>query len=396
MFIGNSKNGEIMAEKTCSLFKTRFAPPEKASNSELKAETDLFIDDTLLNTILGAVPDFIVILNKYRQIVFANRACLEYLGEKDIAGIAGLRPGELLNCSHSHDVSGCGTTEFCRVCGAVRAILNSQSGVRDVQECTITTIDGEKTFNFRVWTTPYERNGELYTFFTIRDISDEKFRSIMEHIFFHDLTNTTSGIYGLLSMVGGDVEKFKEYSGVLIKLSEQLLEEINAQRDLLMAENNEIKLDAEKVSSIEIINDAFNLYSNHLVAEDKKLVISGNSIDIPFISDKRLVVRVIGNMTKNALEATGTGGTVTIGCCMFENNKARFFVNNQVYINRDVQLNLFKRSFSTKGSGRGLGTYSMKLLTEKFLGGNVSFVSDPTNGTTFYADYPVAAPSACQ
>lgn len=385
-----------MSEKTCSILETRFACPERASNSELMSETELFAADILLNTILGAVPDFILILNKYRQIVFANRACLEYLGEKDIGGITGLRPGELLSCSHSHDVSGCGTTEFCRVCGAVRAILNSQSGVRDVQECSITTIDGEKTFNFRVWTTPYERNGELYTFFTIRDISDEKFRSIMEHIFFHDLTNTTSGIYGLLSMVDGDVDKFKEYSGVLIKLSEQLLEEINAQRDLLMAENNEIKLDAEQISSMEIINDAFNLYSNHLVAEGKKLVISGNSIDIPFTSDKRLVGRVIGNMTKNALEATGTGGTVTIGCCMFENNKVRFFVNNQVYISQDVQLNLFKRSFSTKGTGRGLGTYSMKLLTEKFLGGNVSFVSDPANGTTFYADYPVAAPHASQ
>lgn len=379
-----------MTEKTCSLFETRFAPPERASASELKSETDIFVADTTLNTILGAVPDNILILNKYRQIVFANHACMDYLGEKDFSEIAGLRPGELLNCSHSHDVSGCGTTEFCRVCGAVRAILSSQTGVRDVQECSVTTIDGEKTFNFRVWTTPYEREGKLYTIFTIRDIADEKFRSILEHIFFHDLTNTSSGIYGLLSMVDGDVDKFREYSGVLVKLSEQLLEEINSQRDLVMAENNEIVPDVENVSSMNVLQETFNLYSNHLVAENKKLVIAVDSVDVQFYSDKSLVGRVIGNMTKNALEATGTGGKVIIGCCMFENNKVRFYVNNQVYISRDVQLNLFKRSFSTKGTGRGLGTYSMKLLTEKILGGNVSFVSDPANGTTFYADYPVA------
>ena len=94
-------------------------------------------------------------------------------------------------------------------------------------------------------------------------------------------------------------------------------------------------------------------------------------------------------MTKNALEASRNGDTVTIGCCLFE-GKVRFFVNNQIYISRDIQLNLFKRSFSTKGAGRGLGTYSMKLLTEKFLGGTVSFVSEPVKGTTFYADYPLA------
>ena len=32
-------------------------------------------------------------------------------------------------------------------------------------------------------------------------------------------------------------------------------------------------------------------------------------------------------------------------------------------------------SFSTKGAGRGLGTYGMKLLTERYLNGSVSFVS---------------------
>ncbi len=376
-----------MTTDTGSFFDTKFAPPERASAAELKSEIDVFGSDKLLNTVLGSIPDFTLILNKYRQIIFANQSMLNYLGKKDISGIAGLRPGELLNCSHSHEVSGCGTTEFCRVCGAVRAILSSQSGVRDVQECSISTLDCEKTFNFRVWSTPYERDGELYTIFTIRDIADEKFRALLEHIFFHDLTNTSSGIYGLLSMVDGDADKFKEYSGILVKLSQELLEEIGAQRDLVMAENNEIVLQQESTSSGEVLQDAFDLYSNHPVAENKNLKIA-DSVDITFTSDKRLVRRVVGNMTKNALEASRKGDTVTIGCCIFE-GKVRFFVNNPIYISRDIQLNLFKRSFSTKGAGRGLGTYSMKLLTEKFLGGTVSFVSEPGSGTTFYADYPL-------
>jgi len=378
-----------MATDTDSFFDTKFASPERASAADLKSELDLFGSDTLLNTVLGSIPDFTLILNKYRQIVFANQAMLDYLGEKDLSGIAGLRPGELLNCSHAHEVSGCGTSEFCRVCGAVRAILNSQSGVRDVQECSVTTLDGEKTFNFRVWSAPYERDGKLYTIFTLRDIADEKFRALLEHVFFHDLTNTSSGIYGLLSMVDGDADKFKEYSGILVKLSQQLLEEIGAQRDLTMAENNEIVPLEEPTSSMQILKDIFDLYANNLIAENKNLKIDADSVDVTFTSDKRLVRRVIGNMTKNALEASRNGDTVIIGCCMFE-SKVRFFVNNPIYISRDIQLNLFKRSFSTKGAGRGLGTYSMKMLTEKFLGGTVSFISEPGSGTTFYADYPLA------
>ena len=377
-----------MVTEKCSFFDTNFASPDKASADELKAEIETFCSDGLLNAILDAVPDLTLILNKYRQIVFANRAMLDYLGENDLLKIVGLRPGELLGCSHAKEVAGCGTTEFCRVCGSVRAILNSQNNNKDVQECAITSCDGGKAFNFRVWTTPYERAGALYTIYMIRDIADEKFRALLEHVFFHDLTNTSSGIYGLLSMVEGDAEKFKEYSGILLKLSQQLLEEIGAQRDLVMAENNEIVPMDEATSSMQILKDVFDLYSNSSVAANKKLRLDQNSADIDFCSDKRLVRRVIGNMTKNALEASGNDDIVTIGNCIFE-DKIRFFVNNPIYISRDIQLNMFKRSFSTKGAGRGLGTYSMKLLTEKFLGGTVSFVSDPDRGTSFYADYPL-------
>ena len=377
-----------MVTEKCSFFDTNFASPDKASADELKAEIETFYSDGLLNAILDAVPDLTLILNKYRQIVFANRAMLDYLGENDLFKIVGLRPGELLGCSHAKEVAGCGTTEFCRVCGSVRAILNSQNNNKDVQECAITSCDGGKAFNFRVWTTPYERAGALYTIYMIRDIADEKFRALLEHVFFHDLTNTSSGIYGLLSMVEGDAEKFKEYSGILLKLSQQLLEEIGAQRDLVMAENNEIVPMDEATSSMQILKDVFDLYSNSSVAANKKLRLDQNSADIDFCSDKRLVRRVIGNMTKNALEASGNDDIVTIGNCIFE-DKIRFFVNNPIYISRDIQLNMFKRSFSTKGAGRGLGTYSMKLLTEKFLGGTVSFVSDPDRGTSFYADYPL-------
>ena len=54
-----------------------------------------------------------------------------------------------------------------------------------------------------------------------------------------------------------------------------------------------------------------------------------------------------------------------------------------------VQLQIFQRSFSTKGNGRGLGTYSMKLFTEKYLQGRVSFESTEEEGTTFMAMMPI-------
>ncbi|MCA1759692.1 MAG: GHKL domain-containing protein, partial [Bacteroidales bacterium] len=90
---------------------------------------------------------------------------------------------------------------------------------------------------------------------------------------------------------------------------------------------------------------------------------------------------------KNALEASPLKATVTLS---FHENKdsIQFFVHNSTWIEREVQLQLFKRSFSTKGAGRGIGTYSMKLLGEKYLKGKVWFQSSPEKGTTFFIAVP--------
>jgi len=53
-----------------------------------------------------------------------------------------------------------------------------------------------------------------------------------------------------------------------------------------------------------------------------------------------------------------------------------------------VRLQIFQKSFSTKGAGRGLGTYSMRLFSERYLKGAVTFRSTKSEGTRFLARYP--------
>jgi signal transduction histidine kinase len=105
-------------------------------------------------------------------------------------------------------------------------------------------------------------------------------------------------------------------------------------------------------------------------------------------TDKHLLRRVLENMTKNALEATSPGADIALGCCG-RNGRVRFSVHQPGVIPEDVQLQIFQHSFTTKGKGRGLGTYTIKLLTERYLGGTVWFVSSEKAGTTFFAEYPL-------
>jgi sensor histidine kinase regulating citrate/malate metabolism len=97
-------------------------------------------------------------------------------------------------------------------------------------------------------------------------------------------------------------------------------------------------------TSLTLLKDVADLFSKHEIVKDKVLHISENLDDV-------LLIR-----------------------CS--------------WISREVQLQLFKRSFSTKGAGRGIGTYSMKLLGEKYLKGKVWFQSSPEKGTTFFIAIP--------
>ena len=171
------------------------------------------------------------------------------------------------------------------------------------------------------------------------------------------------------------------------RITQELIEEILSQRLLIDAENKLYEATFRTFNSINILDDIINKYAEHKFTEDKTLDIAPSSESIDIYSDRSLLRRILGNMTKNALEATPKDGTVTIGCETIGEN-IKYWVHNPGFIPRDIQLQIFNRSFSTKSQDRGLGTYSMKLLSS-FLKGTVYFTTSEEDGTIFNAEYPI-------
>jgi signal transduction histidine kinase len=127
------------------------------------------------------------------------------------------------------------------------------------------------------------------------------------------------------------------------------------------------------------------------VGAGKTVVIDAACDDVAFMSDPTLLGRVIGNLVKNALEATGEGGTVILDC-FHTGSRVEFSVHNNGLIPHDAQLQIFQRSFTTKGAGRGLGTFGARMLTERYLNGDIAFESNEDDGTTFTVSYPFITP----
>jgi signal transduction histidine kinase len=145
---------------------------------------------------------------------------------------------------------------------------------------------------------------------------------------------------------------------------------------------------ARKVNSRDVVARTIAQYLKNQACDGKTIHASEICDEIPIFTDMALLMRVLGNLVKNALEATPPGGTVTVGCHAAIENAVEFFVHNAACIPNEIQLQIFKRSFSTKGTGRGLGTYSVKLLTERFLDGKADFSSTPGAGTIFFVRFP--------
>ena len=378
-----------------SSIKTFYAPPERKGKNEIEEEKHFVEDYGYLKDVFNAMPDVAVVLNDKRQIIYANEGLLSILPYKDYHEVIGSRPGEAIDCIHSNlSEGGCGTTEACRFCGAVNAILQSnRENKRVSMECRIVSFieEEEVSFDYKVTASPVKIRNKKFTIMFMQDISAEKRKMALERIFFHDILNTAGGIMGFTGFLQQVDEPgtMKEYVKVVDQLSHDLIDEIQAQRALVLAENDDLKVNIVNVEATKILEEVKNTVSYHVIAEGKDIVISSTRGKCDFRSDSTLVKRILINMLKNALEASEEKGQVLTGFYN-EGSELTFYVHNDHYMTNEVQLQVFKRSFSTKGKDRGLGTYSIKLLAEKYLKGRVWFETDEKKGTTFFVQVPIS------
>ena len=368
------------------IVNTNFASAEREPQSTIAQQRNLVDSFLAVKPFVDDINQMIVILNQSRQIVFANKLFINFV-ENDNS--FGERIGEVLRCTHSkEEIGGCGMSENCSSCGQVNAILNSQQFGLDERECRITS-ENNIVYDLNVWAKNITIKNYGYTIVSISDISSEKRKKVLERLFFHDILNTAGSLKNFLELMQDcNTEELQEYSTLSLEIAESLIEELKTQRMLSLAEDSKLLVDITEFNPITIFTEIVSSYDNSFLSDgiNVELLITNENIS-HIKTDKTLLKRVLGNLIKNALEASKRRGEVTASIEEFDSTII-FSVHNKTYIPKNIQMQIFQRSFSTKGTGRGIGTYSVKLLTEKYLQGKVSFVSTKEFGTTFYITIP--------
>jgi len=341
-----------------------------------------------LAEVLDRLPYMAMILTGTREIVFANQTLLDRLGLASLQHTLSQRPGEILLCVHSRSHSrGCGGAEGCRHCQAAQTIDEAmQTGSKVVREARVSARrDGQLVaYDIKVTAMPLRLSGEKLAMVFFEDISAQKRREHLESIFIHDLLNTVSGLQLLVEQ--SHETPFRARSVELARQVQMLTDEIRAQQILLEAERGDLVRDIQGVAAADLISGACEGLQAWSARYGVTLAFDLPPAPVYLATDSLVARRVLVNAIKNAVEASSAGDTVKIGVA--EGDTVAIRVWNPGAMPPAIQHQVFQRSFSTKGRGRGLGTYSMRLLMENYLDGSVSFDSQADSGTTFTLIFP--------
>ena len=369
---------------------------ERDSIEELRALSARLASRQIYFSVLDAFPGAAFILNGKRQVLYANRFALKNFG-LELLSVIGNRPGDLLVCENAEE-GGCGSSESCSVCGIVKAVetaMRSGQPAREEARLSIGDSAARRSVELLVTVTPIHEGENDYFIVAFEDLSDKKRREVVERIFFHDVLNSISVIKSSAELLQREPED-RDYVEFILQATANLEEEIKRQRDLKSMERGELEVKTAPCSSLDLLGDLVVDYSLTELARDRTFILDREgSISLDFETDAVLLRRVLGNMFKNALEASKPGELLRTAT-RAEGGEVLFEVHNSGFIPCDDQLRIFQRSFTTKGPGRGVGTYSMRLLTERYLGGRIGFESAPETGTRFWIRLPLSLPARFQ
>lgn len=363
---------------------------ENFGKHAVAADIELLKKAKVEDGILNEVQSVVLVLNEKLQSVFMNEKLFDMSYESPDE-LYGKRLGEIFQCVNVPKGGRCGTSGVCEDCYVLKTVLDAVKYKKQKHRDVGITTKNYGVFDFSFRVAPYFFEEREFLVISLLDIADEKRKQALEHTFFHDISNTLTVVsnYSNLLLSGKKPEKSMRYSEILSMATKHLINEVSSQRNLMLAESGDLSVQLIQINSLFLVEEVLRFFSEYNNSQNITIRIDEKASQIDICTDRLLMVRVLINMVKNAVEASLAEGGEVLITCFEEGGSCIFGVNNKGEMPRAVQHNVFKRSYSTKGVGRGIGTYSMKLFGEKYLKGCVWFVSSEKYGTTFYIAIPV-------
>lgn len=160
---------------------------------------------------------------------------------------------------------------------------------------------------------------------------------------------------------------------------------INNLRELSRSENTIVKVDVGSLFKMieEIQRDSFKKRNISLQIKEQPSCF--------ILVDENEIVQVLHNLTRNAMQAIGTDGTVTLSCSINMDQVEIRVSDSGSGIPQDLVDKVFDNRFTTKGKreGTGLGLTLSKRIVQKYNGDLIlEDIGGAGKGATFLCWFP--------
>lgn len=201
-----------------------------------------------------------------------------------------------------------------------------------------------------------------------------KLRDDIDRITQHDLKIPLNAIIGfpqVLLMDDNLMEDQRELLRHVIRAGREMLNMINKSLDLFKMETGRYHYAPENFDMADLLGTVIK--DLHTLAESNtveiRLNIEGNSHTqtvFLVVAEKILCYSLFANLLKNAIEATPTGGCITVSLQHQEQEQEDLIaITNPGTVAASIREHFFDKYVTAgKLQGTGLGTYSAKLMTE--------------------------------
>lgn len=222
-----------------------------------------------------------------------------------------------------------------------------------------------------------------------------RLREEVEAINRHDLKNPLQ----VVLWVPGLLLETKKFTGNEEKMlrmvsdaGRKMLDMINRSVDLFKMENGTYSLHAEPVDALRLVKQIADAQKEAAAAKNLSVEIRvqggspGEEGTFLVLAEEMLLYSMLGNLIKNAVEASPEGGRVAVS--LDRGDACTVSIHNRGCIPEGIR-GRFMQKFATSGKerGTGLGAYSAKLIATT-LGGTIDVSTSEAGGTTITVRLP--------
>jgi len=212
----------------------------------------------------------------------------------------------------------------------------------------------------------------------------------------HEIITPLIGILGfseLLQQKNITNEEIIEYTNLIKKSSNRLIEIVNNVLELSKIETNQISINSNLFSVKELLDDIYIKYKDIAAEKGLKLIKNYKFVDVIINSDELKISQIFNNLLQNAIKFTNKG-KIEFGFDIKDNYIEFFVADTGIGIQENKFDIIFKRfhqldfALNRNFEGIGLGLPLCKGLID-LLGGDIWLTSKVDEGSTFYFKLPL-------